>query len=489
MLTRQAKEQERLKQEAINNRKRSSRIATRELAKEEEMRREQAQREMEERMEALRQEQYKKEKEEAEHLAREQAREARLREREERIAAREAAVIARAQAEAAEKERAERKRERRKRRRDGEEVESSSDEGETPSRSRTQPQTPAKSRASSVKDDSNGQSWELKCEICKLHGWNLNDDSDVVCCDDCGRWQHVKCHDRQDIAAGRGIRNWDKVDFCCQECEQRKNKRPRVEEAPRPQPPTAQANGSASHPQPAPPAHPTQSGMERRVSGPHYPAPQHAQHPHAPPAHHGYRQPAPVVVPHPSQHPQSLNGHVAQPQMPNPPLHHAAYQTVPHAQHAQHHPYAHPHQAYHRAPEQIAREPHVSQSYSSPPTDHRRPDYHQALNGDPHRREAYPRPEYHRPEYHPHPYPPPREYVPGHNAYPYVREPQFAHSPSHPTQLQSHPYPATGPYPRPPPSEQQYVPRGVQPTPHAAVMGNAKPAEQLSPSKEQRPLG
>ncbi len=50
------KEQERLKQEAINNRKRSSRIATRELEKEELLRREQAQREMEERMEKMRSE-------------------------------------------------------------------------------------------------------------------------------------------------------------------------------------------------------------------------------------------------------------------------------------------------------------------------------------------------------------------------------------------------------------------------------------------------
>jgi len=38
-------------------------------------------------------------------------------------------------------------------------------------------------------------------------------DADVVCCDDCGRWQHVECHDRQDAVEGRRKRNWDKVDF------------------------------------------------------------------------------------------------------------------------------------------------------------------------------------------------------------------------------------------------------------------------------------
>lgn len=39
------------------------------------------------------------------------------------------------------------------------------------------------------------------------------DTDDLVSCDDCGRWQHVNCHDRQDMAAGKGIRDWDKVDF------------------------------------------------------------------------------------------------------------------------------------------------------------------------------------------------------------------------------------------------------------------------------------
>lgn len=206
----QAKEQERLKQEAINNRKRSSRIATRELEREEKIRIEAAQREMEERMEKSRLEEARKEREEAEAIAREHAREARLRERENRLAAREQAI----EEEARERERAERRREKRKRRRDGEQVDwSSGDEGVTPAQVGSPGRSGAPSGAASGAPSEAGQSWELKCEVCKEHGWNLKDDADVVCCDDCGRWQHVKCHDRRDIAMGKGLRDWDKVDF------------------------------------------------------------------------------------------------------------------------------------------------------------------------------------------------------------------------------------------------------------------------------------
>lgn len=198
------KEQERLKQEAINNRKRSSRIALRELEREEQQKQEQAQREMEERMERMRQEEARKEREEQEALAKERAREERLREREERLAARERAIHERAESEARQREQAERAREKRKRRREGEEV---SDDDDTAPPSRAATSAPSESQGS----------WELKCEVCKLHGWNLNDETDVVSCDDCGRWQHMSCHDRQDRTAGRSPRDWDSVDFrvCC----------------------------------------------------------------------------------------------------------------------------------------------------------------------------------------------------------------------------------------------------------------------------------
>jgi alpha-L-arabinofuranosidase len=40
-----------------------------------------------------------------------------------------------------------------------------------------------------------------------------DEDLDLVCCDDCGRWQHTECHDRMDRAQRRPPRNWSKVDF------------------------------------------------------------------------------------------------------------------------------------------------------------------------------------------------------------------------------------------------------------------------------------
>ncbi|WWC60648.1 uncharacterized protein I303_103222 [Kwoniella dejecticola CBS 10117] len=210
-----AKEQERIKQEAVNNRKRSSRIATRELEREEIVKREAAEREMEERMERIRAEETRKQREEEEAIAVQKAREDRLKEREERALAREEALIKKAEDELRERERRERKREKRKRRREGEEVSDDSDD--------EQP-TPALKRGSSTLDNEasvgtpNSERWELNCEVCKKVGLNIDEDLDLVCCDDCGRWQHTECHDRLDVREGRGKRNWDQVDFKCKEC-------------------------------------------------------------------------------------------------------------------------------------------------------------------------------------------------------------------------------------------------------------------------------
>ena len=35
----------------------------------------------------------------------------------------------------------------------------------------------------------------------------------MVCCDECGRWQHTECHDRADASQGRPKRKWEDVDF------------------------------------------------------------------------------------------------------------------------------------------------------------------------------------------------------------------------------------------------------------------------------------
>ncbi|WOO85751.1 Reticulocyte-binding protein 2 a [Vanrija pseudolonga] len=302
----EAKEQERIKQEAINNRKRSSRIATRELAKEEQLKRELAEREMEERMERMRQEETRKAQEEAELLAREKAREDRMRERQERLMARENAVRIRLEDEVRLKEKAERDRERRKRRRDGEQVESSSDE-----EAGNGAATPIKTNASTPGSSTQNSSWELRCEVCLQTGWNLKDEADTVCCDDCGRWQHVTCHDRRDIAEGRGIRDWEKVDFRCKDCEERAvAKRRRVEE-PKAfvNPDTAPAAINGSTPLPSPGVAPNE-GAPSLLSPLNQP-PAVPAHPTYPPVH------SPALQPSLERQPQAAPSRPAQLPPPN----------------------------------------------------------------------------------------------------------------------------------------------------------------------------
>jgi hypothetical protein len=40
----------------------------------------------------------------------------------------------------------------------------------------------------------------------------------MLCCSSCSRWQHILCHDNEDIRAGRPKRNWDLEDFVCKRC-------------------------------------------------------------------------------------------------------------------------------------------------------------------------------------------------------------------------------------------------------------------------------
>ena len=149
--------QEKAKEEAVMNRKRSSRIATIQLEREEILRRETAQREMEERMAKTQKEESRKEKEEAELARREIARIERLKEREERAQAREEAIQAKAREEAERLERAEHERQERARRREA-----------------GLPQERSVS-ATAPGDDGQDQAegWELNCEVCKKTGWNL----------------------------------------------------------------------------------------------------------------------------------------------------------------------------------------------------------------------------------------------------------------------------------------------------------------------------
>ncbi|WVW80486.1 hypothetical protein I302_102469 [Kwoniella bestiolae CBS 10118] len=274
-----AKEQERIKQEAVNNRKRSSRIATRELEREEIMKREAAEREMEERMERIRTEEIRKQREEDEAVAIQKAREDRLKEREERALAREEALLKKAEDDAKERERRERRREKRKRRREGEEVSDDSDD-ETMN-------TPRGGTGTGTATPS--ERWELNCEVCKKVGWNIDEDLDLVCCDDCGRWQHTECHDRLDAREGRPGRNWDQVDFKCKECQHRaarKKQRVSTEHTIHPPPAqyTSQANGhSHAHPHPLSQSHSPYPVLPGSSPGPHARPPIDPSRPPPPP--------------------------------------------------------------------------------------------------------------------------------------------------------------------------------------------------------------
>jgi biotin carboxyl carrier protein len=151
---------------------------------------------MEERMERTRYESTRHEREEAELARRELERENRLKEREERALAREEAILQKAKDESVKAEQAEKDRQHRAKRRE---------EGFT-----VVTPTPGEGGKSGI---SQPDRWELNCEVCKKTGWNVDDDEDVVACEDCARWQHMGCHDQQDMREGRRKRNWEKVDF------------------------------------------------------------------------------------------------------------------------------------------------------------------------------------------------------------------------------------------------------------------------------------
>lgn len=192
-------------------------------------------------MNKMRQEEKRRSREEAAAAAAEKMREDRLRERELRMAQREEVLFRKLEEENREKERAEEEREQRARRRleGGSHHRQDSEEGKaagdfTGSAVGIDNSSKPSGRNGQKNGNANGEeikeSWELACEICKVSGWNLvcisyryfsfactdiaqDDDSDVVACEDCGRWQHTACHDLKDAAKGRRSRNWDQVEF------------------------------------------------------------------------------------------------------------------------------------------------------------------------------------------------------------------------------------------------------------------------------------
>ncbi|KAJ1035042.1 hypothetical protein NDA18_000644 [Ustilago nuda] len=207
-------------EQALANRKRSSRIAMKESEREERERDREARARMEKKMAAIRKEEEQKRQKEEEEQEAQKSREQRLREREERLRAREIDMETKAIREEEERERREKEREERKRKRE----EIIANEGIPP---------PSKESTSVQGDgsffiDANGQpleeeeeEWELNCEVCGKSAISPPDEDDeIVCCEQCSVWQHIKCWDAFDKQA-LGLkkkRDWESVDFYCSRC-------------------------------------------------------------------------------------------------------------------------------------------------------------------------------------------------------------------------------------------------------------------------------
>lgn len=74
----------------------------------------------------------------------------------------------------------------------------------------------SKSGTQTPKED---EPWELDCEICHRRGWNLDDGEELMCCEVCTKWQHIRCHDQADFISGRPRRDWDSEEFVCGSCK------------------------------------------------------------------------------------------------------------------------------------------------------------------------------------------------------------------------------------------------------------------------------
>lgn len=212
------------------SRKRSSRLATKESEKEEQDRERISRMSIGERMALARAEdEFIKLTPEELAAQKEYEREKKMREREERAMAREREAYEKAQKEEAEKIRTEKEREDRSRRR----IAGSS----SPPPEATKASTSKAPRAAAAKPKKKGRpvgrprtkkepesahsdgDWELGCEVCGKRGVNLPDAVQIVCCEQCGVWQHVKCWNAHDRKVGQATRDWSSTDFYCSKCK------------------------------------------------------------------------------------------------------------------------------------------------------------------------------------------------------------------------------------------------------------------------------
>ncbi|KAK4701503.1 hypothetical protein P7C70_g4727, partial [Phenoliferia sp. Uapishka_3] len=94
----------------------------------------------------------------------------------------------------------------------------------------------AAAAAAAVEGDQD-EPWFMDCELCKSSGWNLDDGSDVICCDRCEDWQHLDCHIKADTLAGRPRVDYAKAPFICAYCRADPARGPQKRVAPPPGPP------------------------------------------------------------------------------------------------------------------------------------------------------------------------------------------------------------------------------------------------------------
>ncbi|PWZ01574.1 hypothetical protein BCV70DRAFT_210769 [Testicularia cyperi] len=227
-------------EQAMANRKRSSRIALKESEREERERDREARARMEEKMANIRREEELKRRREEEDMQAHYARENRIKEREERLRARELELENKAIREEEERERREKEREDRIRRR--EEIIAN---GGIPPPSKDSTPVPDEVSADAInghagemdgeeeEEEEEEEDWELDCEVCGKAAINPpNEDNEIVCCEQCGVWQHVKCWNKFDkhVLGRKKNRDWASIDFFCSKC------RPPADGVPRPVP-------------------------------------------------------------------------------------------------------------------------------------------------------------------------------------------------------------------------------------------------------------
>lgn len=192
-------------------------------------------------MQRVRDEEARREAEELDRIHKEREREDRLREREERIREREERLRYRELEDIHTKDRAEKDRETRFQRRDlGLGGSGSRPGSRQPSEA---PSRELRTRGRKRQSQTSPERWEVACEICNRHGWNIvslpslawrwvepktsilstlqDEDRPIVSCELCERWQHIDCYDRFDKQHGRQPRKWSNINFYCSECTER----------------------------------------------------------------------------------------------------------------------------------------------------------------------------------------------------------------------------------------------------------------------------